>query len=163
MPRRSWLVGLAALALALTLGYAGWRSFASADAQTCYACQRSVHAHSRTVALVDGHARLFCCPACALSQHQQSGKPVNIKQLTAFLTGEPLTPDNAYLVRASNVNMCVRTGELIGEDKQPADLHYDRCSPSLVAFSQRSEAVQFAREHGGEVMPFREVAAAFAK
>ena len=163
MPHKSWLAGLAALAIALALGYAGWKSVRTADAETCYACQRSIHAHSRTMALVDGHARLFCCPACALSQHEQAGKPVRVTELTAYYTGETLSPGNAYVVRGSDVNMCVRTRELIGADKQPADLHYDRCSPSLVAFSQRNEAVRFARDHGGEAMPFSEVAAAFAK
>jgi hypothetical protein len=32
-----------------------------------------------------------------------------------------------------------------------------------MAFVQRSDAVQFAREHGVEVMPFRRAAAAFDK
>jgi nitrous oxide reductase accessory protein NosL len=39
---------------------------------------------------------------------------------------------------------------------RPADVQYDRCSPSLLAFAQRIEAVQFVREHGGQVLPFKE-------
>jgi nitrous oxide reductase accessory protein NosL len=42
-------------------------------------------------------------------------------------------------------------------------LRYDRCAPSLIAFGQKSDAAEFARAHGGEVLPFGEVAAAFAK
>lgn len=161
--RRAWFAGLVCVLAVLALGYAGWKTFARADADQCYACQRPIHAHSRTVALVDGHPRFFCCPACALSQHQQMGEPVRITELTSFLTGKTLSPDNAYLVRASDVNMCERTREVLDSDKQPADLQYDRCAPSLLAFAQRSEAVRFAREHGGEVMPFSQAAAAFAK
>lgn len=145
------------------LGYAGWRTFSYSNADECYACKRPIHAHSKTVALADGRSRLFCCPACALSQHQQIGKPISITQLTSFLTGSALSPDNAYVVRASDVNMCERTKELVNADKRGSDLRYDRCAPSLIAFAERSDAVQFAREHGGEVMPFSQAAAAFAK
>jgi nitrous oxide reductase accessory protein NosL len=59
--------------------------------------------------------------------------------------------------------MCERTRELVDADKRAADLRYDRCAPSLIAFAERSDAEQFAREHGGEVMPFSQAAAAFAK
>jgi hypothetical protein len=59
--------------------------------------------------------------------------------------------------------MCERTKELVEDNKQSADLHYDRCAPSLIAFAHRSDAVEFAREHGGEVMAFSQAAAAFDK
>ncbi|MGD0775939.1 MAG: hypothetical protein ABSC05_24240 [Candidatus Solibacter sp.] len=163
MQRRVWFAGLVCILAVLALGYAGWKSFARADADQCYACKRPIHAHSKTVAFIDGRSRLFCCPACALSQQQQMGKPVNITRLTSFLTGKALSPDNAYVVKASDVNMCERTKELVDADKRAADLRYDRCAPSIIAFAERSDAVQFAREHGGEVMPFSQAAAAFAK
>jgi len=163
MQRRVWLAGLVCILAVSALGYAGWKSFARADADRCYACQRPLHAHSKTVAIIDGRSRLFCCPACALSQHQQTGKLVGITRLTSFLTGKALSPEDAYVVRASDVNMCERTKELVDGDKRAADLHYDRCAPSLIAFAERSEAVQFAREHGGEVMPFSGAAAALTK
>ena len=163
MQRRVWLTGLFCVLAALVLGYAGWRSFARADADQCYACNRQIHAHSKTVAFVDGRSRLFCCPACALSQRRQIGKTINVTRLTSFLTGRPISPDSAYVVRASDVNMCERTKELVDGDKRAADLRYDRCAPSLIAFAERSEAVQFARDHGGEVMPFSQAAAAFAR
>jgi hypothetical protein len=164
MPQsRVWLAGLACFLAALALGYSGWRRFARSDADQCYACKRPIHAHSRTVAFSGGRSRVFCCPACALSEHQQTGKPIHITQLTSFLTGEALSPDNAYIVRASDVNMCERTMEFVEADKQFAGLHYDRCAPSLIAFAQRGDAEQFAREHGGAVMPFSQTAAAFNK
>jgi hypothetical protein len=155
--------GFAAVLVVLVLGYAAWRSFANSNAAGCYACNRAIHAHSKTVALVNGRPRRFCCPACALSQHEQTGKPVNIIQLTSFLTGTSLSPDHAYVVKASDVNMCERTKELLSPDKRPADLRYDRCAPSLLAFAQREDAVEFARQHGGEVLPFSQAAVAFAK
>ena len=163
MERRIWFGGFVGVLVMLALGFVGWRTFTYSNADECYACKRPIHAHSRTVAAANGRSRLFCCPACALSQHDQVGTQISITQLTSFLTGKALSPENAYVVRASDVNMCERTKELIDADKRPADLHYDRCAPSLIAFAQQNEAVQFAREHGGEVMAFSQVAAAFTK
>ncbi len=162
MQRRVWF-WLAGVIAVFVLCYAGWSFVSRPNADQCYACQRPIHAHSKTVALVNGRQRRFCCPACALSQHEQAGRPVLITQLTSFSTGKALSPDQAYIVRGSDVNMCERTQELIDADKRPADLRYDRCAPSLIAFATRDEALQFIREHGGEVAPFAEIAAAFSK
>lgn len=158
-----WFVTIAIIVVVAALGYTGFRAYRGAQPESCYACQRPIHAHSRTVAVVKGRSMLFCCPACALSEHEQEGKPVRITELTAFLTGAKLSPDGAYVVKGSDVNMCARAHEMIDADKRPAGILYDRCSPSLLAFGQRSEAMQFAREHGGEVLPFKEVIAAFGR
>jgi nitrous oxide reductase accessory protein NosL len=66
-------------------------------------------------------------------------------------------------VKGSDVNMCAQAHEMIDADKRPADVHYDRCAPSILAFAQEGEAIQFSREHGGTVHSFREVAASYAK
>jgi hypothetical protein len=161
--RRFWLGAFVGVLVLAILGYAGWRTFGYSNPGECYACKRPIHAHTKTQAVANGHARLFCCPACALSLHEQAGKAVQVTRLTSFLNGKALAPENAYVVRGSNVNMCERTHELMQEDKRPADLRYDRCSPSLIAFAQRGEALEFARDHGGEVLPFKEAAAAFVK
>ncbi len=163
MGPRSWLSALVGVILVLALGYAGLKIYRASSVEECYACLRPIHAHTRTVALVNGRARLFCCPACALSEHQQEGKPITVTQLTSFLTGAALSPDAAYVVKGSDVNMCAKTHEIVEADKRPADVHYDRCAPSLLAFAQRSEALEFVREHGGEVLPFKAVAIALSK
>jgi hypothetical protein len=163
MGRREWFSSLMVGILAVALGFAGLKVFRASSAEECYACRRPIHAHSRTLALVNGRLRLFCCPACALSEHEQEGKPIKVTQLTSFLTGATLSPDSAYVVKGSDVNMCAETHGIINAEKRPVDVHYDRCAPSLLAFAQRSEAVEFVREHGGEVLPFKEVAIAFAK
>ena len=98
-----------------------------------------------------------------LAQHQQMGKPVQITQVTSFTTGKAISPGSAYVVQGSSVNMCETKHEVMDADKRPADLRYDRCAPSLIAFAQRDEAVEFAREHGGDVKPFTELTAAMAK
>ena len=159
---KRWLSVVAVVVVAVGLGYAAFTVYRSSQAEQCYACQRAVHAHMRTVAVVGGRQRVFCCPACALSEHEQEGKPIKITELTDFMTGTKLAPDQAFLVKGSDVNICARTQELVGADKQPADLHYDRCSPSLLAFRQRSDGARFVQEHRGEILPFSEIASAFA-
>jgi hypothetical protein len=148
--------------VAAGLGYAGFKVYRGSPPNQCYACHRVIHAHLRTVGMVNGRARTFCCPACALSEHEQEGKPIRITELTAFLTGEKLSPADAFIVKGSDVNMCAQTHELVDAEKWPADLQYDRCSPSMLAFKQKSEAAEFVRQHGGQVLPFSEIASAYA-
>ena len=160
---RQFAIVVVIAVVAVAIGYAGWQVYRQAEPEQCYACQRPIHAHSRTVALAKGGSRLFCCPACAFSEHEQEGKPVRVTELTAFLTGAKLSPNEAYVVKGSDVNMCAQTRELIDADKRSAGVHYDRCAPSILAFARESEAAVFSREHGGTVLPFREVAASFSK
>ena len=161
MTGRRWIVTVAVVAIVLGVGYAALKAYRGSQPESCYACQRPIHMHSRTVALVNGRPRLFCCPACALSEHEQEGKPVQVTELTAFLTGAKLSPDDAFIVKGSDVNMCATTHGVIDADKRPAPVHYDRCAPSLIAFAKRSEAVEFAGAHGGQVFPFSAIVQAF--
>jgi hypothetical protein len=161
MTVKKFVTAIVMIGLALGLGYGVLNVYQRAASKQCYACRRTIHAHMRTVGVVNGHARVFCCPACAFSEHEQEGKPVQITELTDFLTGAKLSPADAFIVKGSDLNMCAHTHELIGTDKQAADVRFDRCAPSLLAMGDRSEALKFAREHGGEVLPFNEIASAF--
>ena len=161
MKRKAVRLGAAVmLAVVAGLGYAGWQISRSSQPQVCQACSRTIHAHTRSVGLVGGHRELFCCPACALRTHDQNGRPVKIIELTDYATNFPLAPSRAYLVRGSDVNMCAQQHGPVDADKQPTMVHFDRCSPSLLAFVSREAAARFAREHGGEILSFSEPAAA---
>src|ERR1035438_2656647 len=59
MQRRVWFAGLVCVLAVLALGYTGWKSFAHADVDQCYACKRPIHAHSKTVAFIGGGFRVF--------------------------------------------------------------------------------------------------------
>ncbi len=162
MTAKRLLAIFAAVLVAAGVGYAGFRVYRGSQAEQCYACARAVHAHSRTVGVVNGKARTFCCPACALSEHEQEDKPIRVTELTSFLTGEKLTPADAFIVKGSDVNMCAHARELVDEEKRPADLRFDRCSPSMLAFKRQSEAMDFVRQHGGQVLPFTDIASAYS-
>ncbi len=159
---KRWLEILAFVAVAIGLGYAAFNVYRRSQPEQCYACLRPIHAHSRTVAFVDGKPTAFCCPACAFSEHQQEGRPVRITELTDYVTGAKLSPSGAFLVKGSDINLCVRAHSMLDADKHEAQLHYDRCLPGLLAFGHEDEAMQFAREHGGQVLPFEAIAAQFS-
>jgi hypothetical protein len=142
-------------------GYAGWSYVQQRSSHFCNACQRPVHATSRTIAVSSGGSNAtYCCPACALSEHQQTAKPLQLVELTDYLTGRPLPPAQAFLVRNSDVNSC-RHDEAapITANKRPLHVHYDRCSPSILSFTDRAAATRFAAQHGGQVLPSSELAA----
>ncbi len=163
MQRRSTIIAIVAILALAGLGYSAWRYVQERGAESCQACMRPVHAHMKTVALVDGKREIFCCPACALSTHQQSGKPVQVVELTDYLNNTPLKPEDSYLVRNSDVNPCLQHHPAVGENNQPLESHFDRCSPSVLAFQDQRSAGAFANEHGGRVVKYSDFAAEFQR
>ncbi|MBL8234408.1 MAG: hypothetical protein JNL98_38275, partial [Bryobacterales bacterium] len=142
--------------------YAAWRFVHSRDDRMCMACQRPIHGNSRTIALVDGRRGAYCCPACALSEHIQRSKPVDVLSLTDHLTGNKLDPSGAYLVRGSSHNACTHhQQQQASADKRPLETHFDRCAPSILAFATRDQAAAFARDNGGRVVSFEELSSKF--
>ncbi len=145
----------------LGLLYAGWRVARSPESGACNACGRPVHAQSQTLANTDGTPGVFCCPTCALTLHRQTGREVRVTQLTDFDTADKIDPDKAVIVLESSVNLCMRGETHMHPEKQLAPLGFDRCSPSMIAFSSRAGAENFARQNGGMATPFQELAAAY--
>lgn len=164
MNRRTFATLCVAVPAAAGIGYGGWRVYHQKTEHTCKACSREVHEHSRTVAIIDGKRGVYCCPSCALAEHKQSGKPVEIVEIADYNGGPALVPSKAILVRDSDVNMCKRHMEAaVDADKRPMQVHFDRCSPSILAFRDVETARSFAAKHGGQVLPFAEMAPQFAR
>lgn len=157
--RSKHLIGIVFVVVVLAgFGFGAWRYVVERGTHSCRACSRPVHQHSDAVAVVDGKRGHYCCPACALSEHRQSGKPVQVVELTDHLTGRKLDPANAVVVRNSDVNPCLQHKPMVTPDKQPMHTHFDRCSPSILVFASRAAADGFTVEHGGQVLRFSEVA-----
>lgn len=145
------------------LSFTAGRFFIERDSHTCKASSRPIHGHSRAIAMVDGRRRSYCCPACALSEHQQVGEPVEIIELTDYADGQSLRPTESFIVSNSDVNTCLRHEATLSPDKQPMYAHFDRCAPSMLAFRDRRAAQSFAGEHGGQVKLFTELAPRFGR
>ncbi|HXG32736.1 MAG TPA: hypothetical protein VNJ11_05180 [Bryobacteraceae bacterium] len=78
---------------------------------------------------------------------------MKILQFTDFESLRPLRPEETFLVSGSDVNLCTRREPLVDASKHAFEEHYDRCSPSFLAFASRERAEAFARSHGGTVVP----------
>jgi hypothetical protein len=149
----------AALVLLSILGFFGWRLVQQREHQECAACHRPVHGHSRTVAAVNGQKAEYCCLACALSEHRQTGAAVQVISLTDYARRSDVAPHGAWVVRGSSVGSCAHQAAAVGIDKHPLHAQFDRCAPSLLAFASRREAEGFAKEYGGHAVPYSTVAA----
>ncbi len=142
------------IALGAGLVYVAWHLTSSTSGTLCQVCQRPVHMETRTVALVGGEREVFCCPTCAVHAAQQVGKELEFVKFTDYATGWPVEPEDAYLVRGSDVNPCLaHEPEMLTDmEKQPAAITFDRCAPSILAFATRETAEAFIKEHGGELL-----------
>jgi hypothetical protein len=163
MNRRVTVIGIVLLAaIGLGLAWIGWQTAHSHRARACDACGRPVHHHSKTEGTIDGKKELFCCPACALTLRRQTGEVVKILELTDYSTSKPIGPSAAFIAYDSNLNLCLREQVLRPKQADAAQLDFDRCIPSMIAFALRAEAESFVAQHGGRVLRFEELEAAFA-
>lgn len=145
------------LALLVAVGgliYTAWQWRDASRSESCGVCERHLHAGSQVVALQQGRKEAFCCPSCAVTLGSQAGQAVTVVELTDFETGSRIAPDEAYVVQGSDINLCQQHPMLTDSQKQPASMQFDRCSPSVLAFSSQQAAETFRREHGGRLLPF---------
>lgn len=159
--RWSGIILLFLLATALVGVYAAWTAHRVGAVRLCEVCRRPVEARTRTVGLIGNRRETFCCPACALTAHLQGGQAVRLIGLTDYETGVRLSPEQTYLVKGSDVNPCARPHTMPDETMHPLAQHFDRCSPGLLAFGRKAAAERFVAEHGGTVLPYQEMAAAY--
>ena len=152
----NWKPGLLGIAILASIGfgiiYLGWHTRSSSEMHVCNICQRPIHAETRTVALIDGKETEFCCPACALSVHLQTGEAVHIKYFTDFMSHSPISPEGAFFVEGSRVNPCAQHDTMRNSEGQSMPVLFDRCSPSILAFGSRTQAQEFMYENGGKLV-----------
>ena len=160
MTRKSTVLGVLILAgIGVALVYTGWKMRSPTPVEYCEYSGRPVHSLSKTVGLVDGKRKLFCCLTCAFTEQAQTGKPVKILELADFETAAPMPPEDAYVVEGGNLNYCLRQPMVMDQSKQASPIGFDRCAPSVLAFARKEAAEMFLAEHGGRLMRFAELAA----
>ena len=134
--------------------YTAWQWRDASRSESCRVCERHLHDGSQVVALQQGRKEAFCCPTCAVTLGRQAGQAVTVVELTDFETGSSISPDKAYVVQGSDINLCLQHPMLTDSQKQPASMQFDRCSPSVLAFSSQEAAEAFRQEHGGRLLSF---------
>ena len=118
----------------------------------CPLCHRGIHPASRAVIEIRGERKAVCCVRCAITAESQEGVPVRLLEVSDFRSGKPLQPESAHYVANAAVVLCAQH-EAPGRDeyKQPHMRVFDRCEPSILAFSNETDARRFTAQNGGGV------------
>lgn len=119
---------------------------------TCRICQREIHAASRAVIERNGERESVCCARCAFTFEEQKHKPIRLVAVTDYVTKQPLAPERAFYVEGSRIILCSKHEPLLDQSKHPYEPVFDRCVPSLYAFTRREDAEAFAAANGGLVL-----------
>jgi len=149
MKRVSGIAG--SVLLVVLLGLAGYWFLQQTEPETCRICQRPIHAQARAVVEADGKREAVCCVRCAFRHHEQQHVSIRLLEVTDYVSGRSLAPEDAFYVEGSRIVLCARHEPLLDETKHPQEPVFDRCAPSLYAFARLEEARAFATENGGAV------------
>lgn len=136
------------IAIATAAGLLLWETRAPAR---CSLCHRGIHAASRAVIEIRGERKAVCCVRCAITAESQESVPVKLLEVSDFRSGKPLQPENGYYVASAAVVLCAQHEAPTNEQKQRYVRVFDRCEPSILAFSTETDARSFAAQNGGEV------------
>ena len=74
--------------------------------ETCPICERSIHAHSSAVVMIDKKRVTVCCIRCGITHNFQVDKPGEVVEVTEFLSDRAIKPKGAFYVEGSRVSMC---------------------------------------------------------
>lgn len=133
-----------------------WATLASSGCESqpgrCAICYMPVPRETRTIVSTEGKRSVTCDPRCPLTFQQQTGRPVELLQVTDFESGSALDPKSATFVSGSDTTPDAHTEAVRMTPHDVAYLHWHRCLPSVLAFRTREAAERFQRTHGGTVV-----------
>jgi hypothetical protein len=124
----------------------------------CAVCQRPLHkAVSFTLQSAKGRNMETCCPRCGLRYVVDgNGSPL---WATNFSTGKKIPAKQAFYLEGSQIMECCASPTIRGEYGIVCEMHFDRCQPSLVTFSNYEEAQQYQAENGGHSISYEDALA----
>ena len=130
---------------------AAWYLLRRRPETLCPLSGRGIHAETRALVTIAGRKYETCCVRCGIIEAQQTGKPLRVLEVADFETGKLLSAVKAWYVEGSPVNPCMNmTPRAESADRQTMCLlGFDRCSPSVLAFSDERQARVFIAQHGG--------------
>ena len=117
----------------------------------CEACgRRECGNMTTTIERADGTMQRTCCPRCA-AHVLGSGPRATSITVRDFDTGRPIPVGQAVFVEGSDVHPCRGLADSPPRDERGCCLRpaYDRCEPSVVAFTSTGAAGRFMERHGG--------------
>lgn len=157
--RRLFVVG--GLLITVLLAGAGpplWRWWTAPPAGYCPICLRHEHKESMVKLRATGEGeKEACCLSCALTYGRQTSKSVTIVSVTDHDSGRALEPEHATYVVGSNVSPCTHAMMHVDTEGASSSVRWDRCLPSILAFSSRESGEAFRARHGGQLRTLTEL------
>lgn len=151
MPTKILVAGTVGLVLVLALLGGAWYFVSHSSPKICPFSGREIHPQTRALVSIGGKKYETCCVRCAIIEAQQTGKSLQVLKVADFETKKFIDPDKAWFVESSAVNFCMHmTPAAESSSRESVYLRaFDRCSPSVVAFSSEQHARDFIAQHGG--------------
>lgn len=153
---RRILMAVIVLGLLGGVAYVAYRELGASP--ICDVCYRPLHtATYYEITFESGETQKTCCPRCGL-RFQKGRNDIVSVETADFDSGKRLDAENAFFVENSDVHLCCGE-QLVEKDRSGTqyELAWDRCLPSLVAFTTKEAAEAFLREHGGRVRTYAEL------
>lgn len=156
MLARTLPFGLTVIAIAML---ASACSMIHSSERVCEVCRRPMHDATAYEILLSDERRIeTCCPRCGQNYLKQAGASVLSARVADFNTGTLIDAREAIYLEGSNFHRCCQKPAM---EKDLSGTQYvmswDRCLPSLIAFSKTADADRFARKHGGRIRTFSEL------
>lgn len=151
MRTRILISGIVGLCAVLGLLGGAWYLLHERQAKICPFSGREIHPETRALVTIGGKKFETCCVRCAIIEAQQTGKPLRVLKVADFETSRLMDPGNAWFVEDSAVNMCMRMSPAAKSSGRESVYirAFDRCAPSVLAFSNEQHARDFIAQHGG--------------
>ena len=145
------VASIVGLGTVLVLAAGAWYLLHRSEAKTCPLSGRPIQPQTRALVTIGGKDYETCCVRCAITAAQQTGKPLRIRKVADFETRKLIDPAKAWFVESSDVNLCMRMSPaMVSPGRETVHVRaFDRCSPSVLAFSNEQHARNFIAQHGG--------------
>ena len=145
------IFGFVALVLVLAVLGGAWYLVSHRQPKVCPFSGREIHPQTRALVTIGGRRYETCCVRCAIIEARQTGKPLRVLKVADFESGRLIDPNSAWFVENSNVNLCMRMAPAVKSPGRESVYvrTFDRCSPSVLAFSTEQHARDSIAQHGG--------------
>ncbi len=145
------LIGISAIAV----GVYRWQG--SKGAELCQVCGRDIPKQTAFRMETTHGTIMACCPRCAM--HHIVHHPGLVRQAwaTDLDSGHMIPAESAYYDEGGDIQYC--TVHKSPVERTPMGIQmrtYDRCLPTLVAFTTQNEAEAYREKHGGRVLTYDE-------
>ena len=151
MGKRVIYAGIIGLVVAFVALGSAWYLMHETPPEYCQLSGRPIHPPMLTVVKIEGKKLYACCARCALTYEMQTGKSVEIVSVSDYISGRRIDARKAWFVSGSHVEPCCSPAMKPEEGGVPYVRMFDRCSPSLIAFSRQDQALNFIAANGGKL------------